>query len=100
MDKLNKYNGDAIPLPWLCQYVGRFDNFFAYQCYPIYPKYWYTLPPYHTCPKIWSSPFCYLLMCVKTAECVANSVDPDVMPILWSSGFTLFAQASLSQNLE
>ena len=41
----------------------------------FYPKYWDTLHPYHTCPKICTRPFCYLLMCVKTAGWVANSVD-------------------------
>ena len=29
------------------------------------PKYWDTLTPNHTCPKIWNSPFYYLLMCLK-----------------------------------
>ena len=33
----------------------------------IYIKYWDTLTPYHTCPKIWTSLFDYLLMCLKTA---------------------------------
>ena len=44
----------------------------------INPKYLDTLTIYHTCPKIWSSPFCYLLLCLKyIARWVANSVDPD-----------------------
>ena len=34
--------------------------------YPIYLKYWDTFSVYHTCPKIWNSPFCYLLTCLKS----------------------------------
>ena len=54
--------------------------------YRIYPKYWDTLTQYHTCAKFWMSPVHYLLMCVKTAGLVANSVDPDQMPgsISWT----------------
>ena len=33
--------------------------------YRIYPKYWDTLTPYHTCLKIWNSLFNYPLMCLK-----------------------------------
>ena len=48
--------------------------------YRNYPKYWYTLTPYHTCPKIWTSPFYYLVTLVQIAGCVANSVNPHPMP--------------------
>ena len=30
--------------------------------YRIYPEYWDTSIPYHACPKIWKSPFSYLLI--------------------------------------
>ena len=33
--------------------------------YCIFPKYWDTLSTYHTCPKIWNSPFYYILRCLK-----------------------------------
>ena len=29
-----------------------------------YPKNWEALPPCHTCPKDWSSPFYYLILCL------------------------------------
>ena len=35
------------------------------------------LTPYHTCPEIWTSLLYYLLICLKTWLCVANSVDLD-----------------------
>ena len=38
----------------------------------------------YTCPKIWNSPFYYLLMCLNIAVCMANSLDPDQMPYLLS----------------
>ena len=44
--------------------------------YRFYPKYWDTLIPHHTCPKIWICPF----YCIKTAGVVANSVDTDQTP--------------------
>ena len=34
-------------------------------CTIFYPEYWDTLTPYHTCTKIWNSPFYYPLMCLK-----------------------------------
>ena len=39
-------------------------------------------PYYLTYPKIWTSPFylIYLFLCLKFAEWVANSVDPDQTP--------------------
>ena len=42
-----------------------FSFFFSLTWHCIYPKYLDTLKPYHTCPKIWTSPFEYLLMCLK-----------------------------------
>ena len=42
--------------------------------------YWDTFSIYHTCPKIWKSPFCYLLMCLKfCCMYTSSSVDPDQM---------------------
>ena len=41
-----------------------------------YPKCWDTLTPYHKCPKIWTSPFNYLLVSQTTNE-LSDSVDPD-----------------------
>ena len=38
------------------------------QKYHIYPKYWSILSSYHTCHKIWKSPFYYLLLYLKSAE--------------------------------
>ena len=56
--------------------------------------------PYHTCSKIWTSPFYHLMLCLKTSRWMANSVDPVQMPqcSIWS-GSTLFAQAHLSKHL-
>ena len=35
----------------------------------------------HICQKLWTSPFYYqLLMCLTTAEWVANNIEPDIMP--------------------
>ena len=42
--------------------------------YDINLKYWDTLISYHTCPKILIYPLVYLLMCLKIAEVVVNSV--------------------------
>ena len=44
----------------------------------IYPKYMDTR--YHACPKIWISPFYYLLIYLNTAGWETNSEDPDQMP--------------------
>ena len=54
-------------------------------CYCVYrmnPKYWDLkfLLFYHTCSKNWTTSFCHLLICLKTAGWVANSVDPDQTP--------------------
>ena len=67
--------------------------------YRIYPRYWDTLLPYHTCSKSWTCPVCYLLICVETAWWVTNRVDPDQMPHSLVSDLGLFAQACLSQYL-
>ena len=36
--------------------------------YPFYPKYWDIPPFYHTCPKIWTSHFCYLWIFLKMLD--------------------------------
>ena len=58
-----------------------------YPCnvYRSYPKYWDTLTPYHTCPKILTSILCCLFMRLKRAGWVANSVDLDQTPqyLIW-----------------
>ena len=62
--------------------------------YHIYHKYFAVSTPYITCPKIWTSQLYYLLMCLKTAGWVPDSVDPDQMPHfcgIWS-GSTIFGQ--------
>ena len=57
--------------------LGYYGNVYAYfskqifllhytEKYRIYPKYGDISIPYHTCPKIWKSPFSHLLMC---SEC-------------------------------
>ena len=51
------------------------------------PKYWVTLTPYHTCPKITAILFYCLFLCLKAAAWMANSVDSDQM--LHSSMSTL-----------
>ena len=48
--------------------------------YRIYPKYSDTSTPYHTCSKIRTSTIHYLMLCLKIAGWVANSVDPDETP--------------------
>ena len=49
--------------------------------YHIYPKYSDTSTPYHTCSKIWTSSIYYLMLYLKIAGWVANSVDPDETPL-------------------
>ena len=44
--------------------------------YHIYPKYLDTVTPWYTCSEIWKSAIYYLLLCLKIAGWVANSVDP------------------------
>ena len=56
--------------------------------YCIHSKYWDTLIFYHASPLILITPFDYLLMCLKIAGCVANSVALDQN---LCSGSTLFA---------
>ena len=60
-------------------------NFF----YQIYQKYWDTLIIYRNFLT-----FYYPLMCLKTTELVANSVDPDRMPhsVAADQGLQLFSQ--------
>ena len=69
------------------------------------------LTTYHILPKIWTIPFYYFLLCLKTAGWMANNVDPDLMGdytvcsdsfvrklrvnmLVWSRS-TLFAEASI-----
>ena len=40
------------------------------QKYRIYPKYWDTLSPYYTCPKIWKKTF--ILLPVDVSETVLD----------------------------
>ena len=40
---------------WVCFIGKKKQN-------TIYPKYWDTLNPYHTCPNIWTSPFTLVLL--------------------------------------
>ena len=65
------------------------------------PQYWDTLSTKHTCPKVWNSPFYYLLMCLKHCCMYGKQCSP------WSdaafcgiwSGPILFAKVYLSQYL-
>ena len=50
--------------------------------YRIYPKYLDTSTPYHVCSKIWTSTIHYPMLCLKIAEWVANSVDPNESHVL------------------
>ena len=53
---------------------------FCILSYLIYPKYSDTSTPYHICSKIQTSTIHYLILCLKIAGWVANSVDPDETP--------------------
>ena len=53
------------------------DKIFMYH---IYPKYSDISTPYHICSYIWTSTIHYLMLCLKIAGWVANSVDPDETP--------------------
>ena len=60
----------------------------------------YLLAYYQACPKFWTSSFYYKSKCLKTAGCVANSVDNDQSSVASDLGlFTLFNQACVSQYL-
>ena len=50
------------------RFLGHLNEF-SEILYLIYHKYWDNLSTYHTCPKIWNSPFYYLLMCLKWCVC-------------------------------
>ena len=73
----------------------------CFSTYCIYPKYLDTLCTYYNCPKIWNSPFYYLLLCLKYCCMYGKQCR------LWSdaefcgiwSGSTLFAKVCLSQYL-
>ena len=64
-------------------------------------KYSDTLTPYHTCCKIWTSLFYYMLTCLKHAIWMANSVNPEHAICFYSiwSGSTLIAKACLSVRI-
>ena len=113
--------------PW-CQLIQELRNMVSYwdqnmtlshreqrlapPRYCIYPKYWDRqafansvdpdiLSTYHTCPKIWNSPFCYLLMCLKYC-CMYSKQrrhwSDTAFCGTWSES-TLLANAYLSQYL-
>ena len=48
-----------------------------YIMYFLYIIFFFQMVPhiYHTCPKFWTNPSSYLLICLKISERVANSVD-------------------------
>ena len=50
---------------------------------------WQGLTQYHNCPKIWTTPFYYLLTCLKTAGWMTSSVDPDQIWCSVESGLSL-----------
>ena len=58
--------------------------------YRIYPKYSDTSTPYYICSKIWTSTIHYLMLCLKIAGWVANSVDPDETPCSAASHLGLY----------
>ena len=69
--------------------------------YCIYHMYWDSLSTYHTCPKIWNSPFYYLLMCLKYCCMYGKQCRPwsdAAWCGVWSES-VLFAKVSLSQYL-
>ena len=90
-------------LPWILvhsnslPYLSKFSN----STYRIHPKCWVTLSSYHTCPKIWNSPFYYLLMYLKYCCRYGKQCRPwsDVAVCGIWSGSTLFAEAYLPQYL-
>ena len=51
-----------------------------FEAYRFYLKYSDTSSPFHTCRKIWTSPFYYMFVCLKQCKWVANSVDSDQTP--------------------
>ena len=54
------------------------------------------LTAYHTCPNFFTSHFYCLLVCLETTGLVANSVDPDQMPLFVASDLGLHCYAGLS----
>ena len=65
------------------------DDTFCDKQYHIYPKYRNKPTLYHTCPKIWTSPFYLLLICLKLLSVAINSVDPDQMMLNVESNLDL-----------
>ena len=63
--------------------------------YSINPKYWDTVSTNHTSPKIWNSPFYYVLMCVNIAVYMANWADPDQTPTSAASDLGLHCLQTL-----
>ena len=59
------------PFSWSYVPVGRHKMYFGAKITTnnlwilYFPKYWDILSTYHTCPKIWTSSFYYLLMCLE-----------------------------------
>ena len=71
---------------WLSEQIGWLILLsIIFIIYRIYQKYWDTLST-NTCPKVWKSPFYYLLMCLKYC-CMYGSV-------LWSH----YAASDLGQH--
>ena len=46
-------------------------------------KYLDSLTPYHICSRIWTHPFCYLLIFLQIVGWMAKVADPDHMAFLW-----------------
>ena len=76
---------------FLHTYVSLFFLAARFHVYHIYPVSWYTLIPFHTCPKIWPGPFNYLLKCPKTVGWVTNNADADrvLLPLIQVYTFPL-----------
>ena len=69
--------------------------------YHIYSKYLDTWTPYHTGPKIWTSPSKKLLICLKNCWLIGKQYRPwsdAAFCSIWS-GSTLFAKAYLYKYL-
>ena len=65
---------------------GIFYNVMA-PIYYIYPKYWDTLTPYHTCPKTWISPFLMCLTHCRLNELINSIYWKILISILGLSGY-------------
>ena len=86
---------------WIYEYMIPQYCIISQSSLPYLPYYWDTLSTYHTCPKIWSTQFYYLLMCLKYCCTYGKQCRPwpaTAFCGIWS-GSTLFAKAYLSQHL-